>query len=482
MLNANAQKANQLNAHGTSKGGVGKAKVSKEATLGPPRSPAMATGSAPPPSAATIATATPGAQPSAQSRAESHPPDEKGVAAESRAAESFTAERVQADGHVHAGMQPPCQVEEPAAQLVGLNGATQAPSTSESSDGVSNGVWLEPVGDSLAEAASDGGTVGTPPAVGALDATSGAAVGCSDRLPSVSPSKAHLERAAEGTAKGTAEGTAEGTQASPPPLKREPTRRGTSLLPTKPKSPTDGKVAQSKSLPQGKPLSPSAKALSEADLAAGDETGLQGEGISLNNASKRHSGYGQARKVKKKVEKVVVEERTSPFASSPLMTAVLPLQAREGFEHSSPLVGPNARIVPGSLMRVGEVHELVERARGKQTIEQRMLVELDGDTAPLGWVTGVAKDETENLKLAAVTFPLMTAVRTLPVREGPGPETQKCGELPENTNIRVMESIVLADGTTRVRSAAHKHTYAHPRPHDDEAVDKEEGARRREGG
>ena len=58
-----------------------------------------------------------------------------------------------------------------------------------------------------------------------------------------------------------------------------------------------------------------------------------------------------------------------------------------------------------------------------------MHIELDGDKEPLGWVTGVSKDEVETLKLAARGFPLMRAVRNLPLRESQEADAHKSGEI-----------------------------------------------------
>ena len=114
----------------------------------------------------------------------------------------------------------------------------------------------------------------------------------------------------------------------------------------------------------------------------------------------------------------MVEEKISPFAASPLMIAQAVLAVRTGPPHTTPLVPPG-KILPGSLVRVGasEVITTKEKLMTKPVNETRMHIELDGDQEPLGWVTGISKDEVETLKLAARGFPLMKAVKSLPVRE-----------------------------------------------------------------
>ena len=175
------------------------------------------------------------------------------------------------------------------------------------------------------------------------------------------------------------------------------------------------------------------------------------------------------------VEKVVVEETISPFAQSPLMVAmstlqvrqgpsrapVLPcmqvlttapsplphrfvrdrattrpsppppispnlprsptisLQVRQGPSHDSPLVETCHKILPGSLVRVGakEMLSFKEKLMTKPVTETRMHIELDGDQEPLGWVTGISRDEVETLKLASRGFPLMKTTKACVVRE-----------------------------------------------------------------
>ena len=166
--------------------------------------------------------------------------------------------------------------------------------------------------------------------------------------------------------------------------------------------------------------------------------------------SSNYGGYGQTKKVKKKVEKVVVEEKISPFAMSPLMVSLAPLVVRKGPANHSPLQG--TKILPGSLVRVGGQESIShkEKLMTKPSIEVRMHIELDGDQEPLGWVTGVTKDEMETLKLAARGFPLMKAVKTLPLRDSNEPDAKKSGEIHKDTNVRIMETIVTEDGHEKV--------------------------------
>ena len=68
----------------------------------------------------------------------------------------------------------------------------------------------------------------------------------------------------------------------------------------------------------------------------------------------------------------------------------------------------------GSLMRVLEEHEIVEGIT--KLLTRRMKVILDGDSEPVGWVTGLTRDGNENLKLAASGFPLRRSVKPLVCR------------------------------------------------------------------
>ena len=166
-----------------------------------------------------------------------------------------------------------------------------------------------------------------------------------------------------------------------------------------------------------------------------------------------YGGYGQTKKAKKKVEKVVVEEKVSPFATSPLMVALSTLAVRTGPSHDTPLVATCVKILPGSLVRVGGSETLTfkEKLMTKPVNEMRMHIELDGDKAPLGWVTGVSRDEIETLKLAARGFPLMRATKTMAIREGTLTDSPKVGEVPKDSSIRVMETVMTEDGHEKAR-------------------------------
>ena len=89
-----------------------------------------------------------------------------------------------------------------------------------------------------------------------------------------------------------------------------------------------------------------------------------------------------------------------------------------------------------------------------------MRIRLDGDSEPLGWVTGVAKDETENVRLAAMGFPLMRVLRSLPVRDGKELEALRVGEVPANSLVRVMDTHVMEDKTEKVAVCAPRITRA----------------------
>lgn len=84
-----------------------------------------------------------------------------------------------------------------------------------------------------------------------------------------------------------------------------------------------------------------------------------------------------------------------------------------------------------------------------------MLIRLDGDTEPLGWVTGVAKDETETIRLAASGFRLMKVTRTLPARDGKDVDAQRIGDVPANTMVRVMDTVTMSDKSEKVCASTH---------------------------
>ena len=191
-----------------------------------------------------------------------------------------------------------------------------------------------------------------------------------------------------------------------------------------------------------------AKEEKEKKAAEAKEAEAEGKEEGGKKQSSGYGGYGQPKKSKKKVEKVVVEEKVSPFANSPLMIAMSTLAVRTGPTHDTPLVETCHKILPGSLVRVGGTESLStkEKLMTKPVIETRMHIELDGDQEPLGWVTGISKDEIETLRLAARGFPLMRAVKTLAVRETQEHDAPKCGEIHKDVSVRVMETTVTEDG------------------------------------
>jgi hypothetical protein len=200
--------------------------------------------------------------------------------------------------------------------------------------------------------------------------------------------------------------------------------------------------------PAGK-TPPGKLATGKSDGKVKGDKGEDGESIAdskQKGGSSGYGSYGQAKKVKKKVEKVVVDEKVSPFANSPLMIAQSLLVVRQGPGHDTPLVGN--KILPGSLVRVGgqESISIKEKLMTKVSVETRMHIELDGDQEPIGWVTGVSKDEVETLKLAARGFPLMRAVKSLALREGQESDSAKVGEIHKDSNVRVIETVITTEG------------------------------------
>ena len=71
-----------------------------------------------------------------------------------------------------------------------------------------------------------------------------------------------------------------------------------------------------------------------------------------------------------------------------------------------------------------------EKLMTKPVTETRMHIELDGDQEPLGWVTGISRDEVETLKLASRGFPLMKTTKACVVCTR---EEQRCKSPPRGS-------------------------------------------------
>ena len=136
--------------------------------------------------------------------------------------------------------------------------------------------------------------------------------------------------------------------------------------------------------------------------------------------------------------------------TAPLMVVVAALKARKDAAINSPLVA-NSNVLAGSLVYIIEQQELHTRFKGKPEVEVRMLIQLEGDTQPLGWVTGITKDEVEQIKLAAAGFPLWKAMRQLPVRDGKDSDAHKVCDVFAGTKLRVLQEYVAPDNCERVR-------------------------------
>ena len=184
----------------------------------------------------------------------------------------------------------------------------------------------------------------------------------------------------------------------------------------------------------------------QASSSAKDD-GTEKSGAAADRSAMARSVTGGLRgataisgKKKKKDQEMVVEEAPNPFHNKPLMISLAPLAVRQGVAVDSPTVG--SKIAQGSLMRVSETQTLEDGTR-------RDYVALDGDTEPLGWVTGFTKDEVENLKLAAAGFPLFRAAKTLVCREDKDNSSKKLEDVPKEALLRVMERTLVADGTEK---------------------------------
>ena len=202
------------------------------------------------------------------------------------------------------------------------------------------------------------------------------------------------------------------------------------------------RTAKTKGQEGGTGLTPRSSKNIDADSGAGDAP-------SKKEAASR--GYGQAagKGKKKKVVEAVVEEAPNPFRDAPLMVAMTNLVARKEVAPNSPLIDNNPKVPAGALMRVASTEVLTDNARGKTSSEHRMYVALDGDIEALGWVTGITKDETENLKLASAGFPLMVVSKALACRDGVENDSKKLDDIPKKQMVRVMETQMMPDGTEK---------------------------------
>jgi hypothetical protein len=97
---------------------------------------------------------------------------------------------------------------------------------------------------------------------------------------------------------------------------------------------------------------------------------------------------------------------------------------------------------------VGSLCRVVETVTVKDGVK-RMLIALEGDSEPLGWVTGLTKDGQENLKLAAAAYPLMRVVKNMACREGKDPTSRKLEPVAKDTLVRVIESVTMPDGAEK---------------------------------
>ena len=156
---------------------------------------------------------------------------------------------------------------------------------------------------------------------------------------------------------------------------------------------------------------------------------------------------------KKKKAAAEPEPEADPFASLPMYIARIMLGVRKGWEVESETVkdsrGFDVKFGTDSLCRVVETHDIIQGIT--KTLTRRMKVVLDGDAEPSGWVTGLTRDGTENLKLAAAGFPLRRTVKPLVCREEMGTESKKLDEVPKHILVRVLEEVPMPDGVVRAK-------------------------------
>ena len=164
-----------------------------------------------------------------------------------------------------------------------------------------------------------------------------------------------------------------------------------------------------------------------------------------------YSQKGKGEK-KKKVAAEVVEE-VDPYAALPLFIGRSILAVRLAKEMDSEMYkdsnGKDVKLAVGSLMRVIDEHEFVEGIT--KLVTKRMKVILDGDSEPVGWVTGLSRDGNENLRLAAAGYPLRRAIKPLICREAKETSSKKLDDIPKNTHLRVIEEVTMSDGSVRAK-------------------------------
>ena len=193
----------------------------------------------------------------------------------------------------------------------------------------------------------------------------------------------------------------------------------------------------------------SEKAVKEAEEKAKREA----EEKNVEEVEVARGGGKEKKSKKKKAGKEASEvELAHPFADKPVHVAIGVMVAREteamdsavvgGGEKASKTEGAKSKVLVGSLCRV------VETVTVKDGVK-RMLIALEGDSEPLGWVTGLTKDGQENLKLAAAAYPLMRVVKNMACREGKDPTSRKLEPVAKDMLVRVIESVTMPDGAEK---------------------------------
>ena len=193
----------------------------------------------------------------------------------------------------------------------------------------------------------------------------------------------------------------------------------------------------------------SEKAVKEAEEKAKKEA----EEKKVEEVEAARGGGKEKKSKKKKTGKEASEiELAHPFADKPVHVAIGVMVAREteamdsavvgGGEKATKAEGGKSKVLVGSLCRV------IETVTVKDGVK-RMLIALEGDSEPLGWVTGLTKDGQENLKLAAAAYPLMRVVKNMACREGKDPTSRKLEQVAKDTLVRVIESVTMPDGSEK---------------------------------
>lgn len=156
---------------------------------------------------------------------------------------------------------------------------------------------------------------------------------------------------------------------------------------------------------------------------------------------------------KKKKVAAEPEPEADPYAALMMFIARTTLVVRQeqakDSAHVQDASGADVKIAPSSLMRVIETHDIIQGIT--KTLTRRMKVILDGDQAPIGWVTGLTADGVDNLRPASAGYVLKRVCKPLVCREAKETDSKKLEEVPRHAMVRVLAEATMADGSVRAK-------------------------------